>query len=88
MITYDYHCDANGETITVSHSIKETLTNWGQLCSLANHSMGQTPPHTPIRRLISSQETEAMNPHFQCFQNQNQVVDAVDPADIIYQLLH
>ena len=34
MITYDYHCDANGETITVSHSIKETLTNWGQLCAL------------------------------------------------------
>ena len=59
MITYDYHCDANGETITVSHSIKETLTNWRQLCSLANYSMGQTSPHTPIRRLISSQETEA-----------------------------
>ena len=59
MITYDYHCDANGETITVSQSIKETLTNWGQLCSLANHHMGQTPPHTPIRRLISCQETEA-----------------------------
>ena len=53
MITYDYHCDENGETITVSHSIQETLTNWGQLCSLANRHMGQTPPHTPIRRLIS-----------------------------------
>ena len=58
MITYDYHCDENGETITVSHSIQETLTNWGQLCSLANRHMGQTPPHTPIRRLISCQETE------------------------------
>jgi len=58
MITYDYHCDANGETITVSHSIKETLTNWGQLYSLANHQMGQTPPFTPVRRLISCQETQ------------------------------
>ena len=58
MITYDYHCDANGETITVSHSIRDTLTTWGQLCSLANHHMGQTPPHTPIRRLISCQESE------------------------------
>lgn len=58
MITYDYHCDANGETITVSHSIKETLTNWGQLCALANHHMGQTPPFTPIRRLISCEETK------------------------------
>ena len=39
--------------------IKETLTNWGQLCSLANHHMGSTPPFTPVRRLISCQETEA-----------------------------
>jgi len=31
MITYDYHCDANGETLTVSHSIKETLTDMGRL---------------------------------------------------------
>ena len=46
MITYDYHCDANGETITVSHSIKETLTNWGQLCSLANHHMAE--PNTTV----------------------------------------
>ncbi len=58
MITYEYHCDANGETLTVSHSIKETLTTWGDLCSLANHHMGSTPPFTPVRRLISCQETE------------------------------
>ncbi|MDA8823504.1 hypothetical protein N9N41_03325 [Opitutales bacterium] len=58
MITYDYHCDANGETLTVSHSIKETLMTWGDLCSLANHHMGNTPPFTPIRRLISCQESE------------------------------
>ena len=58
MISYDYHWDENGETITVSHSIKETLTNWGQLCSLANHHMGSTPPFTPVRRLISCQESE------------------------------
>ena len=62
MITYDYHCDANGETLTVSHSIKETLTTWGDLCSLANHHMGNTPPFTPVRRLISCQETETDEP--------------------------
>ena len=56
MITYDYHCDANGETITVSHVIKETLTTWGDLCSLADHCLGQTPPQTPVRRLISFEE--------------------------------
>ena len=60
MITYDYHCDANGETLTVSHSIKETLMTWGDLCSLANHHMGNTPPFTPIRRLISCQECSGL----------------------------
>ena len=56
MITYDYHCDANGQTITVCHSIKETLTTWGDLCSLADHCLGETPQQTPIRRLISYEE--------------------------------
>jgi hypothetical protein len=67
MITYDYHCDANGETITVSHSFKETLTNWGQLCSLANQHMGQTPQFTPVRRLISCQETQPDESHLSMF---------------------
>jgi len=58
MITYDYHCDANGETLTVSHSIKETLTTWGDLCSLANHRMGETPPFAPVRRLIVCEESK------------------------------
>jgi len=58
MTIYDYHCDANGETITVNHSINVTLTSWGQLCSLAKHRMGATPPQTPIRRLISNEESE------------------------------
>ena len=58
MITYDYHCEANGETITVSHSIKDTLTTWGDLCSLAQHRMGETPPFAPVRRLISREEPQ------------------------------
>ena len=59
MITYDYHCEANGETLTVSHSIKETLKTWGDLCSLANHHLGGTPPFAPVRRLISSEEKKS-----------------------------
>ncbi len=56
MITYDYHCEANRETVTVMHSIKDTLTTWGELCSLAKHRMGETPPFAPVRRLISREE--------------------------------
>ncbi len=54
MITYDYHCDANETTLTVRHSIKETLATWGELCALANQKPGDTPPETPVRRLFGS----------------------------------
>ena len=40
MITYDYHCDANDTTLTVRHSIKETLATWGELCARANQHPG------------------------------------------------
>lgn len=54
MITYDYHCDANETTLTVRHSIKETLATWGELCALANQNPGDTPLETPVRRLFGS----------------------------------
>ena len=50
MITYDYHCDANGETITVSHSIKETLTNWA-IMLISESSYG---PNAPVHSSASS----------------------------------
>jgi len=53
MITYDYHCDENGITLSVRHSIKKKLNTWAELCSLADHCVGETPPKTPVRRLIS-----------------------------------
>lgn len=52
MITYDYHCDANDTTLTVRHSIKETLATWGELCARTNQHPGDTPPETPVRRLF------------------------------------
>ena len=52
MITYDYHCDANNTTITVRHSIKDSLKTWGELCELAELDPGNTPPETPVRRLL------------------------------------
>ncbi len=52
MITYDYHCDTNETTLTVRHSIKETLATWGEVCARANQHPGDTPPETPVRRLF------------------------------------
>ena len=32
MPTYDYHCDWNSRTVSIQHSMKETIRNWGELC--------------------------------------------------------
>ena len=79
MITYDYHCDANGETLTVSHSIKETLTTWGDLCSLANHRYGETLLHLlQSVGLFHARNRNPMSPSYLCSQSPNpRVVVAV-----------
>jgi hypothetical protein len=53
MPTYEYFCPTNGVTLEVSHSIKETLTNWGEVCDRAQASPGSTPRSSAVRRLIS-----------------------------------
>lgn len=53
MPRYDYHCDANGETIEVVHSINERLTTWGELCARAGREPGDTVPSAPVRKVIS-----------------------------------
>ncbi|MDP6434875.1 MAG: hypothetical protein QF498_05635 [Arenicellales bacterium] len=53
MPSYDYYCAANGRTLEVRHSINDALQNWGQLCLQAEIEQGNTPPESPVKRLIS-----------------------------------
>lgn len=53
MPTYDYHCPHNHKTISVQHSMKETLSNWGELCQKAQQDPGTTPSDAPVERVIS-----------------------------------
>jgi hypothetical protein len=53
MPTYEYFCPSNGVTLEVNHSIKETLTNWGEVCDRAQADPGSTPRTATVRRLIS-----------------------------------
>lgn len=53
MITYEYYCEANGQTIEVSHRMQESLNNWGELCEKAEIPLAETPASAPIERLIS-----------------------------------
>ncbi|MDP7397310.1 MAG: zinc ribbon domain-containing protein [Lentisphaeria bacterium] len=53
MPTYDYHCEANDQTIEVRHGMAATLSTWGELCATAGIESGDTAPETPIKRMIS-----------------------------------
>jgi hypothetical protein len=54
MPVYEYHCDANGETIEVVHSMKANLSIWGEVCYVAQIPLGDTDPSAPVRRVLSS----------------------------------
>jgi predicted nucleic acid-binding Zn ribbon protein len=54
MPTYEYRCEANGRIVEVQHKMSEQLTTWGELCSRAGISVGQTSPSAPVQKLISA----------------------------------
>ncbi|MFZ5533048.1 MAG: zinc ribbon domain-containing protein [Pseudomonadota bacterium] len=53
MPTYDYHCPANGRTLSAWHGISRQLTTWGELCRETGEPLGDTPPDAAIERLIT-----------------------------------
>lgn len=53
MPTYDYRCDANGRTLEVRHAMDRKVRTWGELCALLETKPGDTPAHTPVRRVIT-----------------------------------
>ncbi len=53
MPLYDYRCPANGRTIEVRHSMRESVTTWGDLCRLAEEDPGGTSESSPVERLVS-----------------------------------
>lgn len=54
MPAYDYHCEANGRTVEVSHAMTTMLRTWGELCDAADLDMGDTPSETPLQRVFSA----------------------------------
>lgn len=53
MAFYDYHCDANNQTVEVQHSVNDKLHTWKELCDCAGIKRGNTAPESPVRRLIN-----------------------------------
>jgi len=54
MPTYEYRCEANGKIVEVRHKMSEKISTWGELCSRAGISVGQTNPSAPVQKLISA----------------------------------
>ena len=54
MPTYEYVCEANGETVKVKHGMDFVIRNWGELCFAAQIPLGGTDFETPIKKLISA----------------------------------
>ena len=54
MPRYDYYCQANGRTIEVSHSIKQVITTWRELCETASIDLGDTPASATVQIRITT----------------------------------
>lgn len=53
MPTYDYRCNANGQTVEVIHRMSEQLNTWGELCEKAGIEPGDTALDSPVQRLAN-----------------------------------
>ncbi len=53
MPVYDYHCDANGRTVELSHPLDRELRIWGEVCYVARIPLGDTDPAAPVRRVLT-----------------------------------
>ncbi len=52
MPAYDYHCEENGMTVEVYHSIDTVIHTWGEVCYIAQISLGDTDPMAPVKKVI------------------------------------
>jgi predicted nucleic acid-binding Zn ribbon protein len=54
MPTYEYYCPENARTVEVMHGMNATLLTWGEVCKQADVEAGETPPDTPVEKLLGA----------------------------------
>ena len=52
MPVYEYYCPTNERQVEVVHGMNTTLSTWEELCKAADMEMGDTPPESPVERLL------------------------------------
>lgn len=61
MLTYEYHCSQNQQTVQVQHGMKERLQTWGELRQRAGLAADETPDDAAVERLISGGQLATVN---------------------------
>jgi predicted nucleic acid-binding Zn ribbon protein len=54
MPTYEYYCEANGQSVDVVHAMSTEMATWGELCNIADIACGETQPDAPVIRQLSA----------------------------------
>jgi hypothetical protein len=54
MPSFDFHCEANGQTIEVMLKMHEEISTWGELCARKGIPPGDTPVDAPIAKVFTS----------------------------------
>ena len=52
MPSYDYHCEANGQTVEVEHPMSKTLHIWAEVCYYAQIPLGDTDPEASVNKVF------------------------------------
>jgi len=52
MPLYYYYCKENDKTVEVEHTLQAKLSNWGEVCFVAQLPLGETDPLAPVERLV------------------------------------
>lgn len=69
MPTYDYRCEANGETVEVSHPMGDSVRTWGDLCRRVGLDLGGTPDDASVEKcvpLVAARSAQARPPQGPC----------------------
>ena len=48
----DYQCPTNQVPIEIHHPMALTIKTWGELCERSGHPLGDTPPETPVAKIV------------------------------------
>ena len=53
MPTYDYRCEATGQTFEVRHGMQERLTRWDELCEKLGMPLGDVAADAAVVKLAT-----------------------------------